>query len=95
MESEIEGFLVKESKLVSNLKLPKNTNLLLKKTYIESLIYVYQREEEPMINYIKYKRIYNEIIVSFFQDIINIIYSSILDLMDTYKFMSNQVFIRI
>jgi hypothetical protein len=95
MIPEIEGFLMKDEKLTSNIKLPKNTNLLLKKAYIESLIYVYQREEEPMINYIKYKRIYNEIIVSFFQDIINIIYSSILDLKDAYEYVFNEIFRRI
>jgi hypothetical protein len=40
---------------MSETELPKNLNVLIKKTYIENLIDAYKVEEEPMKNYIYYK----------------------------------------
>jgi hypothetical protein len=43
------------NQLVNDVIIPKNTNILLKKNYIENLINVYENEEKPIINYILYK----------------------------------------
>jgi hypothetical protein len=40
---------------MSETELPKNLNVLIKKTYIENLMDAYKVEEEPMKNYIYYK----------------------------------------
>lgn len=52
---ESDNFLEDRRFVYTDKELPKTTKLLLKKSYIENLIYVYQKEEEPMINYIKHK----------------------------------------
>lgn len=53
--NNLEKFLLKKSKLMSETELPKNLNVLIKKTYIENLMDAYKVEEEPMKNYIYYK----------------------------------------
>jgi hypothetical protein len=40
---------------MSDTELPKNLNVLIKKTYIENLMDAYKIEEEPMKNYIYYR----------------------------------------
>jgi len=40
---------------MSETELPKNLNVLIKKTYIENLMDAYKVEEEPMKNYIYYR----------------------------------------
>ena len=53
--NNLEKFLLKKSKLMSETELPKNLNVLIKKTYIENLMDAYKVEEEPMKTYIYYK----------------------------------------
>lgn len=53
--NNLEKFLLKKSKLMSETELPKNLNVLIKKTYIENLMDAYKVEEEPMKNYIYYR----------------------------------------
>jgi hypothetical protein len=69
LNSNVNIFVTNKYSLHNNLILPANSNILLKKAYIENLVYVYQLEENPMINYmqfwIKLKTIHIETLVFF------------------------------
>lgn len=86
----MDSFIIDKSNLSSDFQIPKNTNLLLKKTYIENLIYVYQKEEEPMINYIKYKRIPSNFLF-FLNNMYIAIYWLYLDFIETYLALFNEI----
>lgn len=87
---KMDIFLVSKNELWSDLNLPKNLNLLLKKTYIENLIYVYQREEEPMISYIKYKR-HQLIFLDIYNDLSDIFLDIYKDILEAYNILSAQI----
>lgn len=65
LTNKMDIFLVKHADIPTDVQLPKSTNLLLKKAYIENLIYVYQKEDEPMVNYIKYRTIPTDLYIWF------------------------------
>lgn len=67
-------FLHGKLDLVTDTILPRNRNILLKKAYIKNLIYVYEHEDRPIINYILYI-IKKEEIKIIHKFIINIIYN--------------------
>lgn len=94
-----EQFIVKEPLIYSRYYLPVNKNILIKKYYFENLINVYENEEEPIKNYIKYKRtsmqILNEYIMFYnksMQLISNIIHNIIFNFFIDYKIFYNVFF---
>jgi hypothetical protein len=61
---------------MSETELPKNLNVLIKKTYIENLMDAYKVEEEPMKQYIYYK-LKQEFFIDDLKIYFNIIYNII------------------
>jgi hypothetical protein len=61
---------------MSDTELPKNLNVLIKKTYIENLMDAYKVEEEPMKQYIYYK-LKQEFFIDDLKIYFNIIYNII------------------
>jgi hypothetical protein len=68
LNENMSKYLMGKNDIYNNVQLPNEVNVFLNKTYIENLIYVYQREEEPMINYI-YSRLFFVEIWSFIREI--------------------------
>lgn len=76
-------FLQSDVDLVTNKILPRKRSFLIKKAYIRNLIYVYEKEDRPIINYILYI-IKKEEIKIIHKFLINIIYNLSEDL---YNFL--------
>jgi len=86
---EAEDGLIKKNSLYSDQILPKSKNVLIKKSYIENLLYVYEKEEEPIKNYIYIKYLIKPKFYNFWYEnylkIKYIIYYSITDFFKIYK----------
>ena len=86
----MDKLLMSKKDLWSNVNLPKKSNLLLKKAYIENLIYVYQREEDPMIEYIKYRNI-QLIFWNIYEDILKILKGISIDIIEAYDILGGEL----